>query len=157
MDDEGCLDRDDTTLRHALILSKMEQLVVPVEDGSIDFATRRHDQLKRRIDSSKRLLLRRVLGHFVEVCFGHIGRIGDHQFAPILHGKSGHARLANSHHGLAVNKVDPRLGIFSHIKGCRTQLFKLRPILPNVGVGLLCKNLAAHKGQQGKDKNQSFH
>lgn len=157
MNDKGCLDRDDATLCHTLVVGKMEQLVARVEDGSIDLAARRYDQLKRGIDSSKRLLLCRVLGHFVEFRLGHIGHIGDHQFAPILHGNSSHARLADGHHGLAVNKMHSRLGIYSHIKGCRTQLFQLLPILPNVGIGLLRINLAARKRQQGKEKNQSFH
>lgn len=88
MNDEGCLDRDDATLCHTLVVGKMEQLVARVEDGSIDLAARRYDQLKRGIDSSKRLLLRGLLGHLVEVRLSHIGRIGDHQFAPFSMGRA---------------------------------------------------------------------
>ena len=156
MNDKGCLDRDDATLCHTLVIGKMEQHLVWVENGGIDLAAWRHDQLKRGKDSGERLLLRGLLGHLVEVRLGHIGRIGDHQFAPIRHGKGSHPCVANAHHGLAVNKLHARVGLCCHIKGCRAQFFQLRPILPDIRIGFLRIDLAAHKGQQGKDENQSF-
>lgn len=157
MNDEGCLDRNNATLCHTLVVGKMEQHLVRIENGGIDLAAWRYDQLKRGIDCGERLLLRGLLRHLVEVILGHVGRIGDHQFAPIRHRKGSHLCVANAHHGLAVNKLHAGVGLCCHIKGSRAQFFQLRPILPDIRIGFLRIDLAARKGQQGKDEKQSFH